>query len=140
MLLEEIKPVGGINADALLAALESAKTTTNSQVRRLMLAMVRVRDADAKLSDGEAKSDLGELALLLNRIHAMLFGSPSGQPPLPLIEVASAPPSDGELADALSEFAHLRASVDQASAMVDALLRDAEVGLQRLEQRWSARP
>jgi hypothetical protein len=138
-VLEEIKPIGGISADALLAALESAKTTTNSQVRRLMLAMVRVRDADAKLSDAEAKGDLGDLAVLLNRIHAVLFGSASGQPALPLIEAASVPQGKGELADALSEFAHLRASVDHASAMVDALLHDAEVALQRIEQQWNAR-
>jgi hypothetical protein len=141
-MIEELKPVASVNPGALLCALESAKSTTDSQVRRLLTAMVRVRDADSKLGDAQAKAALGDTALLLHRIHSMLFGAkgatetpaeplPVPPPPQPLAAL------NGEVAEALSEFAGLREAVHQASALVDQLLLEAEQALQRIDQRWN---
>jgi hypothetical protein len=126
----------------LLAALEAAQATADSQVRRLLIAMVRVRDADAGANDTQAKDDLGDAAVALHRIHSLLFGSQSGLPemaaPRSLAELPPAGPLDAQGAAAFGEFQALRHTVQHATSEVERLLAQVEQGLKQFDARWKA--
>jgi hypothetical protein len=142
-MIQSMSPVASVDPSALLSALESAKSTTESQVRRLMTAMVRIHDADARFDNAQAKYELGGNALLLYRIHTMLFGTPAGGAGSPVSEApppAPMAPASGEVAQAYGEFQSLRVSMLQAAAQVDALLAKVEQGLAEFEQKWKAAP
>jgi hypothetical protein len=131
-MIQPISPVAGLDPSALLSALVSAKSTTESQVRRFMAAMVRVHEADARFDSAQAKYELGSNALLLHRIHTLLYGAPAGTP----VEPEAIAPAQTEVAAAYGEFQSLRASMLQATAEVDTLLAKAEEGLAAFDQKW----
>ncbi len=128
----------------LLAALEAAQATADSQVRRLLMSMLRVRDADARATDAKAKDDLGDAAITLHRIHSLLFGAEGTRlEPPPLSALAPAPVLPAALvsedvASALSEFETLRQAMARATAEVERLLAEVEDGLKRFDTTWKA--
>jgi multidrug resistance efflux pump len=126
----------------LLAALEAAQATADSQVRRLLMSMLRVRDADASVTEAQAKDELGDAAITLHRIHSLLFGADGARPELPPLP-ALAPALPGTLANediaaALGEFEALRQTMAQATAEVERLLDEVEQRLERFDSQWKA--
>jgi hypothetical protein len=134
-MIEAPKALGPASPSALLSALRSARAVADSQTYRLLGAMARVHQADARLRDERAKHDLGECALLLQRAQALLFGS-RAQTDTP------EPPNEdrGGVEQALHEFTSLNAAVQQASSQVDDLLTQAEQELANAEAKWGAAP
>jgi hypothetical protein len=144
-MIQPTTAVASANPGALLADFDAAKSTTASQVGRLMNAMVRVREADSRLDDAQAKFELGSNALLLYRIHTMLFGAAASEGRSAAPEPEAAPPTPAmptrsEAAEAYSEFQSLRESMLRAAAEVDQLLTNVEQALSQFDRKWKAAP
>ena len=95
---------------------------------------MRVHEADARFADAQAKHELGGSALLLHRIHTMLYGGAAGASSAQ--ESTPVAPAKNDVAEAYSEFQSLRASMLQATAEVDTLLAKVEEGLAAFDRTW----
>lgn len=119
----------------LFASLHEVQATVQTQITRFNQLMADIRAVASERPDPEGVNAVGDVALKLHRVHALLYsGAAPATAPQP--QADAAPTAAGfDLQDALSEFSALLSNSQSTSREVAALLDAAEEQLTHLRSR-----
>jgi hypothetical protein len=114
----------------LFASLHTVQATVQTQIERFNQLMAEIKAVANTRQDEEGLNAVGNVALKLHRVHALLY---SGAAAAPQPQGDTAPGASGfDLQDALSEFTALLSNSRSTSQEVAALLDAADAELARL--------
>lgn len=116
----------------LFVSLQSVQTTVQSQVERFHELMADIKLISAGVQDEEGMRFLGEVALKLQRVHALLFGGAAAPQPSSAAETVVADIDGLDVQSALAEFSSLLAASQNTSHEVATLLAQAGEELSQL--------
>ena len=122
----------------LFVSLQSVQSTVQSQVEHFHELMTDIKHLSAIVQDEEGVRFLGEVALKLQRVHALLFGGAAAQPSANAVETATAIGGGGDMQNALAEFSSLLAASQNTSMEVAMLLGKAGEELSQLRTARAA--
>ncbi|HEY9109054.1 MAG TPA: hypothetical protein VIN58_20430 [Roseateles sp.] len=115
----------------LFASLHAVQATVQTQVTRFNQLMADIRTVASERQDEAGVNAVGDIALTLHRVHALLYSGAATAAPQPQAEAAPAG-AGFDLQDALSEFSALLSTSQNTSQEVAALLDAAEEALKQL--------
>lgn len=120
----------------LFASLHAVQATVQAQITRFNQLMADIKVVAAERPDEAGVSAIGDVALKLHRVHALLY-SGAVAAPQPQADAAATAAADSDatgfdLQDALSEFSVLLSTSQNTSQQVAALLDAAEAELTQL--------
>lgn len=124
----------------LFASLHVVQATVQTQIARFNQLMADIRTVASERPDPEGVDAIGDVALKLHRVHALLYsGAAAAAEPQPQADADAAPAPAAaagfDLQDALSEFSALLSNSQSTSQEVAALLDAAEEQLAHLRIR-----
>ena len=118
----------------LFASLHTVQATVQTQITRFNQLMADIRSVAGERRDAEGSDAVGDVALKLHRVHALLYsGAATAAGPQPQAD-AAAGAAGFDLQGALNEFSVLLSSSQSTSQEVAALLDAAEAQLTQLRR------